>query len=218
MPNSPIEVDLIPEWVEQRGLTRCFVYNGPSMRPTFLPGHLLYVRPVSQELKPGDILVFRDQEEGRFVVHRAVALTADGWIMRGDNNRLLDASPVIWENVVGRVELTERGGEYRPVQGGRIGLRWARIRWTLRSLVLFLKRTFGWPYRVLREWSLLRSSLGRLFAGKLQTVRLETPQGLIVKTLWHGWVVARWQPQLKRFECHKPFDLFINAPNNPRDT
>ena len=218
MPSFLTESDLIPEWAEQRGLTRCFVYNGPSMHPIFRPGHLLYVRPLSHELQPGDVLVFQDKEEERFVVHRALALTADGWIMRGDNNRLQDAFPVPLEKVVGRVELVEIGGEFQPVQGGRVGLGWARLRWGLRSPVMHLRQIFGWPYRALRNWSALRCWLGRRFAGRLQTIRLETPQGLIFKTLWCGRVVARWQPQQGRFECHKPFDLFINATDNPLDT
>jgi hypothetical protein len=218
MPSSLIESNLIPKWAEQRGLTRCFVYNGPSMRPTFRPGQLLYMRPLSQELQPGDVLVFQDQEEGCFVVHRAVAFTPDGWLMRGDNNRLLDATPVPLEKVVGRVELVEAAGEFQPVQGGRVGLWWARLRWRLHSPVLHLRRMFGWPYRALRDWFPLRCWLGRRFAGRLQTIRLETPHGPIVKTLWRGQVVARWQPQQGRFECRKPFDLFINAPDNHRDT
>ena len=106
--------------------------------------------------------------------------------MRGDNNRLLDSSPVPLEKVVGRVELVETGGELQTVQGGWMGLWRARLRWALRSPVMYFRRIFGWPYRALREWSLLRGSLKRLFAGKLQTVRLETPQGLIVKTLYRA--------------------------------
>lgn len=211
--SSPLaEHDLIPKWAEQRGLTRCFVYSGPSMRPTFRPGHLLYVRPLSQSLQPGDVLVFQGDEEGRFVVHRAVALTPDGWIMRGDNNRLLDAVPVPPSRVVGKVELVETGGSFQPVRGGLPALYLARLRWSLRAPFLRLRSLLGAPYRALRAWPPARGWLSRRFAAHLLTIRLETPSGPLLKTLWRGRVVARWQPTQRRFECRKPFDLFLEPP------
>jgi signal peptidase I len=217
MLSSLTENDLIPEWAKQRGLNRCFIYIGPSMRPTFQPGHLLYVRPLSQVFQPGDVLIFQDQEKEHYLVHRAVALTQDGWIMRGDNNRFYDSVPVPLHHVIGRVELAESDGNFQPILGGIWGLWRARLRWSLRSPVLYIRRIFGRPYRALRSWPALRYWLGQRFAGKLQTIRLETPHGPIVKTLWRGRVVARWQPMQGRFECRKPFDLFINTPNNYLD-
>ncbi|MCC7130644.1 MAG: hypothetical protein B6D39_08945 [Anaerolineae bacterium UTCFX2] len=214
MPSSLTESDLIPSWAEQRGLTRCFVYNGPSMRPTFAPGQLLYVRPLTADLQPGDVLVFQDPGSAeRFVVHRALALTHDGWLMRGDNNRLQDAAPVPLSRIVGRVELAEAGGDYRPVRGGRFGLWRAALRWGLYQPLQAFRLVFGWLYRALRGWSPLRRWLKLRFGGGLQTVRLETPQGPLVKTLWRGRPVARWQPHTGRFECRKPFDMFVDKPD-----
>jgi hypothetical protein len=213
MPSSLAESDLIPEWAKQRGLRRCFVYTGPSMRPTFHPGHLLYVRPLSTELRPGDVLVFQDEQaDERFVVHRAVALTPDGWLMRGDNNRLLDAAPVTPSRIIGRVELVDTGLDIQPVAGGRVGLWRARWLWAMRSPINLIRCVFGWPYRALRGWLPSRRLLGRLFNKGFQTIRLETPTGSLVKVLWRGRSVARWQPRNGRFECKKPFDLFLEKP------
>jgi len=213
MPNTLTETDLLPEWAKKRGLTHLFIYSGPSMQPTFQTGHLLYVRPDAQSLQPGDVLVYQSEVAGHLIVHRAVALTPDGWIMRGDNNRLLDASPVPAENIIGRVELVDDGEVYQPVRSGQTGLRLATLRWTLRSPLLFMRRHIGWPYRALRRWPPLRRWLAKRFAGKLQTVRLETPTGPLVKTLYCGQVVARWQARPRRFECRKPFDFFIDPPH-----
>lgn len=214
MPNSLTESSLIPSWAEQRGLTRCFVYSGPSMRPTFASGQLLYVRPFSADLQPGDVLVFRDPTAGeRFVVHRALALTPGGWLMRGDNNRLQDACPVPLDRVVGRVELVEAGEGYRPVRGGRTGLWLASLRWGLAPLVMKARVVLGWPYRRLRGWAPARLLLRRLFGSGLQTVHLETPEGSLVKTLWRGRPIAVWRPASRRFECKKPFDLFVERPD-----
>ncbi len=213
MPSSLTESSLIPPWAEQRGLTRCFVYSGPSMRPTFAPGQLLYVRPFAADLQPGDVLVFQDSAaDERFVVHRALALTPGGWLMRGDNNRLQDAFPVPHSRVVGRVELVDAGDGYRPVRGGRTGLWLASLRWGLAPPVMKARVVLGWPYRRLRGWRPARQLLRRLFGGGLQTVRLETPDGPLVKTLWRGRPVAVWRPASGRFECKKLFDLFVERP------
>jgi hypothetical protein len=207
------ELDLLPEWAKMRGLTHLFIYSGPSMQPTFRPGHLLYIRPDAQSLQPGDVLVYKSEEAGHPIVHRAVAFTPDGWIMRGDNNRLLDATPVPAEKILGRVELVGDGEVYQVVRGGKSGLRLASLRWALRSPVLSIRLILGWPYRALRRYTPLRTWLARRFATKLQTIRLETPTGSIVKTLYRGQVVARWQAQPRRFEVRKPFDLFIDPPH-----
>lgn len=224
MPSSLTESSLLPPWAEQRGLTRCFLYSGPSMRPTFAPGQLLYVRPLFADLRPGDVLVFQDPAaDDRFVVHRALALTPEGLLMRGDNNRLQDASPVPLSHVVGRVELVEAGGDYHAVRGGATGLWLASLRWGLCPVVQAARLVLGWPYRALRGWPPARRLLQSLFARDLQTVRLETPHGPLVKTLWRGRPVASWRPAAERFECRKPFDLFIDRPdhseeqNNHRD-
>lgn len=199
-------------------MTRCFVYNGPSMRPTLAPGQLLYVRPLSAELQPGDVLVFQTPAaDERFVVHRALALTPDGWLMRGDNNRLRDAAPVPLSRIVGRVELVEAGGNCRPVRGGGFGLWLARLRWGLYQPLQAVRRVIGLPYRTLRGWLPARRWIKARFEDELQTVRLETPAGAIVKTLWRGRVVARWQLETGRFECRKPFDLFIDAPDPEKE-
>ena len=210
--SSQSDSELIPEWARQRGLTRCFVYSGPSMRPTFRPGHLLYVRPDSQSLQPGDVLVFQDEQVDQYIVHRAVALTPDGWIMRGDNNRLLDAAPVPLHKIVGRVELADKEGSLQKVHGGAIGRWWVRFSWALRSPIKKLRLVLGWPYRALRGSPAARRWLAKHVSLEFQTIRLETPQGPLVKTLYRGRVVARWQEQSKRFECRKPFDLFIDPP------
>jgi hypothetical protein len=213
MLDSLSDFDLLPDWARQRGLTHIFIYSGPSMQPTFRPGHLLYVRPDAQSLQPGDVLVYQSEEAGHPIVHRAVALTPDGWIMRGDNNHLLDAAPVPTDKILGRVELVGDGEIFQVVRGGKSGLRLASLHWAMRSPVLTLRRILGWPYRALRRYPPLRSFLARRFASELQTIHLETPTGPLVKTLYRGQVVARWQAQPRRFEVRKPFDLFIDPPH-----
>jgi hypothetical protein len=213
MPSSLTEQELIPRWAKQRGLKRCFVYSGPSMRTTFQPGQLLYVHPDAQTLRPGDVLVYHGAQDGEYVVHRLVGLTPGGWLLRGDNNRLLDAAPVPTNLVIGRVEWVEGPQGISPVRGGPAGMLRARLGWLLAKPWLQLRRAVGWPYRALRSSPAARRWLRRRFGNQVQTVRLVTSEGPLVKSVWRGQVVARWSPALCRYECRKPFDLFLDPPS-----
>ena len=214
MSNSPTEADVIPAQVRAQGLTRAFIYKGPSMVPTFSPGCLLYVRPAAHDLALGDVVVFADGSAGGHVVHRIVSVTEAGLLTRGDNNRLRDGLPVRPEQLIGRVEIVDGGGNLRPVAGGRRGLWAARLGWAARRLGGWLRNPLRPLYRALRRSQALRPLLGGWLQGRLSTVCLETPGGPLVKTLYCGRTVARWWPQLDRFECDKPFDLVIFQPDS----
>lgn len=181
------------------------------MASTFRPGHLLYVRPAAHDLTPGDVVVFASA--GGYVVHRVIAAADEGWVTRGDNNRLPDPLPVAHGQVVGRVELAEYGGRLTPVPGGRAALRRARAGWAARSATRWLRRVLGFPYRMLRRSGLVRRAVGPYLLPRLQVLRLETGQGPLLKVLHRGRVVARCWPAGGRFECQKPYDLVIPRPD-----
>ena len=213
MSNSLTETQLIPLRVRNQGLTRCFVYTGPSMEPTFHPGHLLYVRPTARDITPGDVVVFANPSGNGHIVHRVVSTTDAGLLTRGDNNRLTDFQPVAPEQLVGRVEMLEDQGCFEPVRGGKQGLRSARIGWGARRASLWLRRPLSPLYRALRNSSTVRRVLGRWLSPHLEVVRVETPSGPLFKTTYRGRVVARWWPQRSYFECRKPYDLVIPRPD-----
>ncbi len=209
MSSSPSEVFPTPSAVQAHGLTRCFMYTGSSMTPTFRPGQLLYVRPTGPDLGPGDIIVFAGRRTNCFVTHRIISVTGGGWITRGDNNRCLDQSPISREHIIGRVEMVEDHGHLRPVRGGRSGLTLAQLNRQARRIEEGLWRVLGFPYRVLRRSERVHQILLRLFASSFEYVSFQTPQGTLVKVLRHGRVVAHWLPARGQFECHKPYDLIL---------
>ncbi|MDM8543770.1 S24/S26 family peptidase [Desulfococcaceae bacterium HSG9] len=212
MSASLTEMRRIPPWIKANGLTRCFIYNGPSMRPAFRPGDMLYVRPAVRDIYAGNVIVFTDPVRGR-IVHRIISATGTGWVTRGDNNRLKDVLPVTPDLLIGRAEITEFQGRFRIVRGGRRGLWTARIQWRACWVKGWLYRIFRVPYHVLRSSVTVRRFLIRWFSHHLGVVRIETSDGLLVKTTYKGRTVARWQPRQKYFECRKPFDLLVAPPN-----
>ena len=213
MSNSLLNPKFIPEAVYQAGLTRGFLYNGPSMVPTFHPGYLLYIRPDASDISPGDVIVFDNPSENIHTVHRVVSISNRGLITRGDNNRLFDPSPVLPDHLIGRVEMLEDQGRLLPVASGRRGLWLAQFGWRARWTGRQLRRFFWRPYNFIRNCVLIRQILHRWFSPYLKVMHLNTPDGLLVKTTFQDRTVALWKPQQRQFECRKPYDLFVPRPD-----
>ena len=212
VPDAAVEIQVIPARLRADGLTRCFAYKGPSMAPTFRPGHLLYLRPGIHGVGPGDVVVFASPSGNGYIVHRLVSIADAGWITRGDHNPREDR-PITPAQVVGRVDVVDVRGRLKPVRGGSRGLWLARARWRTPKIGKWLRRSLSPFYRVLRDSPAIQHLLARSFSRSLRVVRVQTPDGPLFKTLYRGHIVARWWPQRSHFECQKPFDLIIPRPD-----
>jgi hypothetical protein len=206
---------ILPAWARAAGLLRCFLYRGDSMTPAFRAGQLLYVRPTARDIRPGDVVVFTDPAGDGYIAHRVVSATDAGLITRGDSAWGDDSLPVARDRVVGRVEVLEDQGLLKAVRGGRSGLWTARIGWGARRVGRWVRRVLGTPYRALGRPPMMRRVLRRCFSRQLRVVHLETPDGPLLKTTYRGRTVARWWPQLNRFECREPYDLILLRPDGP---
>jgi len=213
MSNSLINPKYIPEAVFQDGLKGGFLYNGPSMMPTFRPGYLLYIRPDASDISPGDVIVFDNLSENIPTVHRVVSISNLGLITRGDNNRLCDPSPVLPDHLIGRVEMLEDQGRLLPVTSGRRGLWLARFGWGVRWIDRRMQRLFRKPYNAIRNCIPIRQILYRWFSNYLKVIHLNTQDGPLVKTTFQDRTVAHWEPQKGHYECRKPYDLFVPRPD-----
>ena len=215
MPNSRIEKRYIPPKAQELGAEHVFVYTGGSMLPTFQPGQLLYVSPAANDLAPGDVVVYYDQATGGHVVHRVVAAAEGGLVTRGDNNPACDTRPVAYGQVVGRVSSAEIGGRYKEVAGGQGGLWAARRRWAGRALWVHLAKWLGKPYRWLKRSIWVRRALRALIRPHFEVIRLQTPQGALVKVLHRGKVVGRTAPGGEQLVWRQPYDLWVEASDLP---
>jgi signal peptidase I len=202
------EATVIPKRILQKGLTRGFIYRGASMKSTFRAGELLYVRPHVQEVKPGDVVVFK--HDGQYIVHRVLSAGTAGFVTRGDNNTDIDASPVSPDQVIGRVEINENRGVFNSVRGGWLGLWLARFRFRTRSLGLGLRCVTGLLYRLLKATKFV----GRIWKPAIYQIHIKNRAGRLVKYIYRNKTVAVWDMSLGYFECQKPFDLIISCPEN----
>lgn len=197
-----------------------FYYRGRSMAGTFCPGDSLIVAPaLLDSLRPGDVVVVQgpNQQANNTdrLVHRVITATPGGLITRGDNNPCPDATPVTAVNLLGQVTHVQRNGKVYRVRGGRIGLLRARLlrvwRRTWRRAWRLIVQIGRWPYRRLRQSGLA----ARLWKPSITQISLMTKDGPVIKYVFGRWTVARWWPQNNRFECRKPFDLFLHRPDKP---
>jgi hypothetical protein len=95
------------------------------------------------------------------------------------------------------------------VRGGRSGLWTAQARWAARRLWAGVAYWLAVPYRLLRNSPHLRRALTWIFRPRFEVIRLQTPQGPLVKVLHRGRVVARTHAGGGHLVCRKPYDLFI---------
>jgi signal peptidase I len=191
-------------------------YIGKSMWPTFRPGDLLEVAPLHRFPRSGDVVMFRQgdsETDDCPVVHRVRAMTAKGFVTQGDNSPYPDSQCVSLDQIVGIVTHVHRGGKFLHVHGGRYGL------WTLRRLVAarairrILRLSLHTMYGQMRDSGIL----ARIWQPQVSLLRINSPDGTLIKYLWRGRTIARWWPRQNKFECRKPWDLVIKNNSSSPD-
>ena len=74
---------------------------GTSMLPNSGAGTLFIVVPTKwEDLAAGQPVVYKDPT-GKQIMHRLVRLEGDHWLVKGDNNELIDSTTVTRANLVG---------------------------------------------------------------------------------------------------------------------
>lgn len=87
---------LLPLW----GISVDVVLSG-SMEPEIKTGGVVFTDTKDKEIQTGDILTYRLNEI--LVTHRVIGKELQGWITKGDANKLRDASPVTDSQIIGTV-------------------------------------------------------------------------------------------------------------------
>ena len=87
-----------------------FIVSGSSMEPTYKAHDRLWASRLFYMLfkpKMGDVVVLRDPRDGRLVLKRITRITADGYFVKGDNEKESTDSRTFGflkkENITGKV-------------------------------------------------------------------------------------------------------------------
>ena len=117
--------------------------TGCSMLP-MLRQHrdAVILAPLDRALNPGDIALFQ-REDGRYVLHRVIAVTPENYHFCGDNQATLET--VTQQQVVAKVTGYLKAGKLRGLNG--LGYRIYRWIWVhlfcLRKYYIALRRRLG---------------------------------------------------------------------------
>lgn len=125
--------------------------TGVSMRPMLAERRdSVILVPLAGDPKPGDIVLYR-RENGRFVLHRMIRATADGYGFCGDNQYTLET--VTRNQMLAVVDGFIRKGTQHTLQG--IGYRlyvWAAVKlFFTRKAYIGVRRRLGHLYRNIRN-------------------------------------------------------------------
>lgn len=80
--SNELYFSIVEENIDQGKSVR-IVLKGTSMQPTLLGGDVLTLAPLKADPVVGDVVLFRIQ--GRYILHRVVAVEGENYTMRGDN-------------------------------------------------------------------------------------------------------------------------------------
>ncbi len=73
-----------------------------SMWPALKEGDLIFIEGTEPEqVKVGDIVVFRSEATGNFIIHRVVKISGQTFVTKGDANFTED-QPTKFENLIGK--------------------------------------------------------------------------------------------------------------------
>jgi hypothetical protein len=112
MENKRIKLsDISPVMLEvlEAGGEVTLTITGTSMLPLLVAGRdTVTLKKPDGKLKKCDLPLYR-RREGAFVLHRVVRTTADGYVMCGDNQFLLEA-PIYDDQILGVVTRIKRKG------------------------------------------------------------------------------------------------------------
>jgi signal peptidase I len=216
MSNSLIEPPFVPAWAKENKEAVFFIFNGTSMAPLLKPGDMLCARRfVFGNIHSGDVVIIdwgNDKNHCEYVVHRVISVKQDYLITQGDNNLNQDTKVVKIENLVGLVTAFGRQNHVHSVRGGFLGFFYARLVF-FRNFIWMLIKRIGWQvYSRIRQNGLV----ARFWRPSISRIHLATENGPLVKYRYRKKTVARWWPQLKRFDVVKPFDLVISNPDESK--
>ncbi len=179
------------------------------MNPTLFSGDLMEVIPYGpRAAQVGDVLYFTPPSGKAAVVHRAVRLTPQGVITRGDNNPTDDTCPLLPEHIVGRVTAAWRGQRRRRIAGGGQGRLYRRLLAARRVLGRVFSAPLRPVYYALAESGLIARLLPR--GWRARVVVFGTGDCARLRLLWGRRIIGAYDPARRRWDIRYPYRLFVN--------
>ena len=138
--DTNIYLDAVCRMIEEGSYDVPVPVRGDSMRPFLRNADFVYLVPLPEKVRPGDIILFQ-REDGQYVLHRVYRkLSHENYLMLGDAQRTKE--PVTRDQFRAKVSFVRCGGQdCRP----------GSFRWWF----------FSCPWRLFAPW---RRQIARLLA------------------------------------------------------
>jgi len=205
---------LPPEQINSGEIFFC-AHIGISMNPTLTKQDLLEIAPYQEKpLKVGDVVLFQTSNSYKYVIHRIVNITHDGYKTKGDNSDLNDPWTLPKKHIYGRIIAAHQGDKCRKIAGGFFG------RLTCMSC-LMRRKTNGIIVKLLGP--IYRPFCTDGFLHWLIPVRL-TPQVATFQsntntshTLLLGKrIIGSYDESLLQWQIRRPYRLFVDESSLPK--
>ena len=192
-------------------------YSGPSMYPTLKPMDRLEMIQ-TDEVRPGDVVVFLAPGTDRKLAHRVLSVTSDGITTQGDGNCGPDEWLLSAGQILGVVTYAWRGKRRIRIHGGRRGRALASI---LRlglmvRLLMFKGRTrtaVRSAYLRLARKGILNRWLSPII--RTRVVSLKRPAGTELQLLLGSRVIGSLPPGQSEWKIRPPYRLLIDEASLP---
>lgn len=159
------------------------------MVPTFRSGDFLLVDR-KEEYVVGNIIVFEDPEQKRYVVHRICGINGSILQTRGDNNLTKDRRQIDQKEVIGAVCAIENNGVV-PIESKRIFQLKARLKWAFLDIQREIRRLVSKMSKRGRSTKVVRCSRDFLLNALCKRMAFNSPQGRLVKYVFWGRTVTK---------------------------
>lgn len=183
--------------------------NGPSMKPTVMPGDVIEIEEVGfDELRPGNIIVYNCPDNIRLnIIHRVIGRDCNGLITRGDNNSSPDPYRVRVEHRPSRVVAVTRGTRCIPIRGWGM---FENLRRILQRQWRILSIRFLHPICVCIADSGFFFTIGAFL--KTEVRGFKRPEGIERQLFSRGKRIGILPPNMVKWRIRLPWRFFVRPP------
>jgi hypothetical protein len=184
------------------------------MKPTFRDGDGLTVEPYGcRKRRVGDIVVFKNPENDKKIIHRIVSIRKRGIRTRGDHNAQLDPWVLGPGEIIGKVVFAWRGNRRIRVWNGLAGHIQALAFRTCVKMDDWVSCLLHPCYRWLSGKGLVRRLMGG--NSRIRILPIQRPDGVEYQLLFKNRQIGRRRPGSSTWEIKRPYRLLIDESTLP---
>jgi signal peptidase I len=188
--------------------------RGESMQPLFRPGdRIVFVPCRVEELRRGDVIIFKPPGQDERVVHRVLSTGSEGVRTQGDANPYRDTGELQQKDIAGRAVSVERRGMVIPVAGGLAGRLLAALIRAFRKSDHLASHVLNPCYRGLARSGLFRALLPSALRPRVITYDRDGQSEM--QLVLGRRIIGRRPAGAGAWTIRRPFRIFVDEHSLP---